>query len=187
MSAIQEAVPYNMDHYLEDEANAEKRYEYLNGQIYVMQDSNSQEQVIIDNVAACLTFGFSQLGCQVYAQDMKLRLVDQQIFYYPDVMLCCTKRDKHEVYKESPCFVAEVMSEKTESIDKREKLLAYQSFDSLQYYLAIDSREKYVEYYYRQQNTWQHTKMNGTGHFILQLNDKETRLSLSTIYAGVEL
>ena len=42
----------------------------------------------------------------------------------------------------SPCLIVEVLSESTARIDRREKLLAYQSLPSLQAYLLVEQEAR---------------------------------------------
>ena len=71
--------------------------------------------------------------------DMKVRLrvASDDAFYYPDLMLACDPEDRATYYRTRPCLIVEVLSDTTQRIDRREKLLAYTSIDSLQEYLLL--------------------------------------------------
>jgi len=135
--------------YLEGEMLANRRHEYLDGQVYAMAGANARHNLIALNVAVELRTATRGKGCQVFINDMKLRISEQRTFYYPDVMLCCDPQDNHELYREHPCLIVEVLSKSTATIDRREKLLAYQGIASLRYYLLVAANKMQVEFYQR--------------------------------------
>jgi Uma2 family endonuclease len=67
---------------------------------------------------------------------MRLRIGDDAV-YYPDVQVVCDPADTEQRYTSAPCVVVEVLSPSTESIDLREKLMAYRRLKSLQAYVII--------------------------------------------------
>ncbi|MGA7982732.1 MAG: Uma2 family endonuclease, partial [Chromatiaceae bacterium] len=94
--------------------------------------------------------------CQLFTSDMKVHLAiaGQEIFYYPDLVLSCDPNDRETYFRERPCLIVEVLSEATERIDRREKLLAYQTIPSLQEYLLVAQDKPRIEIY-RHRNDWQ--------------------------------
>jgi hypothetical protein len=83
--------------------------------------------------------------CGVFISDMKLRVEQNDAYYYPDVMLTSDPADSESLYKRSPCLVVEVLSPSTEAIDRREKLIAYRNLPSLRYYLLVAQEKRQVE------------------------------------------
>jgi Uma2 family endonuclease len=90
---------------------------------------------------------------------MKVRVKASSAYYYPDVAVTWSPRDlavdAPAYYIEAPCLIAEVLSDSTERIDRREKLLAYQQLESLNDYLLIDQDKREVEHYGRTADGWQ--------------------------------
>ena len=86
---------------------------------------------------------------------MKLRLniADKTVFYYPDLLLSCAPDDRQPYFRSRPCLIVEVLSDSTERIDRREKLLAYQTLPSLQEYVLVAQNARRVEVY-RRTNDW---------------------------------
>ena len=86
---------------------------------------------------------------------MKLRLniADKTVFYYPDLLLSCAPDDRQPYFSSLPCLIVEVLSDSTERIDRREKLLAYQTLPSLQEYVLVAQNGRLVEVY-RRANDW---------------------------------
>jgi Uma2 family endonuclease len=78
---------------------------------------------------------------------------DQKIFYYPDLVLFSDPEDREDYFVRRPCLIIEVLSEATERIDRREKMLAYQTIPSLKECLLVAQGEPHVEAY-RRRNDW---------------------------------
>jgi Uma2 family endonuclease len=162
VNQLKKIIPLTEADYLAGELTAEIRHEFVNGLVYVMAGANARHNLIALNVVTHLRNATRGSHGQVFINDMKLRLEARQTFYYPDVMLCCESDDNHDLYREHPCLLAEVLSPSTETIDRREKLLAYQAIVSLQCYMLIASSHKRVEYYQRaKEGDWYHEGRNG--------------------------
>lgn len=110
------------------------RNELVDGYLYAMTGGGDHHSEIIINLASQIRPALRGGSCRVHAQDLKLQL-GPATFYYPDVMVSCDPADNARLFRTSPCLIAEVLSPSTESIDRREKLLAYQSIQSLDAYL----------------------------------------------------
>jgi Uma2 family endonuclease len=82
---------------------------------------------------------------------MKVRVARDQAYYYPDVVVTCSERDTRadapKDYLTESTLIIEVLSESTESIDRREKMRAYASLECLREYVLVDSRAQQVEIY----------------------------------------
>jgi len=117
---------------------------------------------------------------------MKVRVQTGVIerFYYPDVMVVCQPGDAHELYKVAPCFLTEVPSPSTESVDRREKLLAYQSIPELRDYLIVSADEWYLERYRRDDlEGWWYPEYRDDG--TVKLPYLNLNLTLDDIYEGL--
>lgn len=105
-------------------------------------------------------------------------------FYYPDVVIGCDPSDTHEQYLEKPSIIFEVTSPGTESTDRREKLLAYQTLESLNHYLIVSQDQMRVEWLRRAGDHWEVLKLTKKGDCI-DFVEPEARLSLEEIYEGI--
>ena len=76
----------------------------------------------------------------------------------------------------------EVLSDSTERIDRREKLLAYQTLPSLQEYVLVAQNARRVEVY-RRANDW---KAEYFDSGKIRLDCLESSVSVDAIYADVE-
>jgi Uma2 family endonuclease len=157
MSSVRAPQPnISVEDYLAGEQHAEVRHEYIHGQVYAMTGASDRHGLIVNAMAFALTAAARRKGCQLFSSDMKLRLElgGNTIFYYPDLLLSCDPQDRDPYFRRAPCMIVEVLSASTARIDRREKLLAYQSLPSVQTYLLVEQAFQRVEVY-RRSHHWQ--------------------------------
>lgn len=172
--------------YLRLEANSSTKHEFVDGQMVALVGATDRHIRIVTNILGHLWTATRKGPCQTYTSDMKVRVQTGVIerFYYPDVMVTCQPDDVHELYKVAPCFLAEVLSPSTESVDRREKLLAYQSVPELRDYLIVSADERYLERYRRDdlEGWWYHEYRDDATVKLPYLN---LNLTLDDIYEGL--
>lgn len=146
------------EEYLAGERIASIKHEYVAGEVFAMAGTSKMHATIALNIAVALRVHLRGKPCRAYVSDMKVRVKTSPAYYYPDVAVTCSPRDlaadAPAYYIEAPCLIAEVLSDSTERIDRREKLLAYQQLDSLADYLLIDQDKCEVEHYRRTADVW---------------------------------
>jgi Uma2 family endonuclease len=73
--------------------------------------------------------------------------------FYPDIMVTCDKRDQETLgYKRFPCLIIEVLSDSTERLDRGDKFADYQTIETLQEYILINTKKPRVECFRRNQD-----------------------------------
>lgn len=136
--------------YLQMEENSSVKHEYIDGQAYAMAGASDAHVTIALNLATELRNHLRGSGCRVYISDMKARLEALNRFYYPDVMVTCDDRDREtSQYKCFPCLIVEVLSESTEAFDRGDQFADYQSLETLQEYVLINTKRQRVECFRR--------------------------------------
>jgi len=106
------------------ELSADVRHEYVGGRVFVMAGASADHNRIAGNIFRALGNHLEGHPCEAFSNDMKIR-THREVFYYPDVMVCCDPADNARYYRERPRYVFEVLSEETRRTDEREKSLAY--------------------------------------------------------------
>ena len=149
MSSLMPLVHLSVEDYLEGEKTSPVRHEYIAGQVYAMAGSSARHNGIALNLATRLRPHLRGGPCRVFMSDVKARIEALDLFYYSDVMVSCDAEDRAEYFRSRPCLIVEVTSPSTESIDRREKLLAYQKLDSLREYVLIAQDEVKAHVYRR--------------------------------------
>lgn len=173
----------SVEEYLEAENDGEHRHEYVYGEIYAMAGASVPHNLINVNITTLFKLASKGTKCRVYASDMKVR-VDEEIFYYPDVIVTC--QDIADTYYENnPCVIVEVISKSTARNDLLEKRLAYTKMESLQLYLLVDSRKRWVKGFRRVGSQWQ--EMTVIKDQPIEIPCIDTEMTLEQIYEGTDL
>jgi len=144
--------------YLEGEAASQVRHEFVAGEVFAMAGGSKAHNIISGNLFALLRAALHGSGCQTFIADMRVRIATQSSYYYPDVVVTCAPADlagdAPENHIESPSLIVEVLSPTTETIDRREKMLAYRHIASLREYVLVDQERRWVEVYRRTDAGW---------------------------------
>jgi Uma2 family endonuclease len=144
----------SVDQYLEFEANSEHRHEYIDGVVYAMAGASEKHELIKGNLFAAIHGHLRGGPCKAYSSDFKVRLqIDRKdLFYYPDVMVACSREGVASHYLHYANLVVEVLSPSTESIDRREKFLSYTQIGTLEEYALVSQEAAQITIYRRAAN-----------------------------------
>ena len=95
MEAAKQVEMLNIKDYLAGEERSPVRHEYVGGAVYAMAGASDEHIALCMNVAFALRNHLRGTPCRVQMSEGKarLRLADEDIFYYPDVMVACDPRD----------------------------------------------------------------------------------------------
>jgi Uma2 family endonuclease len=160
----------NETRYLAFEKKSELKHEYANGAVMAMAGAEEQHEVVAGNLFAVLHGHLRGKRCRVFKSDMKLRVEsdDKILFYYPDIMVVCGKRDKNTIFKERPALIIEVAS-KDWKRDYYEKLAAFLPISSLKEYVVVwpDPKKPSVTIF-RPESGLKPAEVHKKGSFTLQ-------------------
>lgn len=178
---------YTADEYLDLEQRSSIKHEFVDGEIYVMSGASRRHNLLTTNlIRHAANAAAGRKGCQVFGSDMKVHVEARNSFYYPDVSATCDPEDRGELYLTRPCFIIEVLSPSTASVDRREKRLAYATLKSLREYVIVDQDRMRIDVYPGAGSPWA-SRMLDQPQDVLELSCLGLRLALQDIYAGVEL
>ena len=127
------------DEYLRGEQSSDIRHEYDNGYMVAMVGASRAHNLITLSLASAIRSQLKGGSCRTYASDMKVRIQSKEndLFYYPDVLVSCDQAPTSEYYEEKPKLIIEVLSPSTETRDRLEKLAAYMRIPSLKEYFTV--------------------------------------------------
>jgi Uma2 family endonuclease len=146
----------SFEDYLEIEKTSEIKHEYIAGLIYAMAGASRNHNLISVNLISALHAHLRGTSCSAFMADMllKLQINNEDIAYYPDLMVDCDNENQEKLFINHPTVIIEVLSKSTKRIDLREKFFAYQTIEQLQEYIVIKQTEMEVIMYRRALN-WQ--------------------------------
>lgn len=127
-----------VEEYLEGEQLSDLRHEYFDGTVKAMAGATVRHNIAAGWVYRKLQAALAGVPCKTFISDVKIRTHARQkdLFYYPDVMVCCDPRDQHPLYREYPKLIVEVLSQ-DENKDLVEKYFAYPRIESVEEYVII--------------------------------------------------
>jgi Uma2 family endonuclease len=92
---------FTVEEYLHAEANSPTRHEYMGGYAFAMAGASEEHNIIAGNLYSLLRPHLRGSSCRVFMSDMKVKVQDD-IFYYPDLLVTCNREDNHRYFKTQP-------------------------------------------------------------------------------------
>lgn len=135
--------------YLAMEMHGDVRHEYIDGYVFAMTGASRRHNQIAINLVSIFHQHIKNTPCRIYMSDVKLKIAHRKTYYYPDIMLGCSRDETDEYALTRPCLIIEVLSDFTASTDRREKLVAYQSIPSVREYCLAAQDNCRIEKYTR--------------------------------------
>ena len=187
-----------VEDYLRIDRSEDERYEFFDGEVYVMAGESGEHGDICVNLTVALGNQLINTDCRLRAKDTKVRsgmfpvkrpLVKGMISY-PDLVVICGEPEYHDEFREvvlNPTVIIEVLSESTEAFDRSEKFHRYQLWNpTLTDYILVSQNKPLVEHYIRQTDgSWKYLFYENPARefFIESIN---SRLKVSDIFHRIE-
>jgi Uma2 family endonuclease len=187
MSAAGRLEPLDWQAYLDGEERADRKHEYVFGQVYAMAGGRVQHNRIAKNAISALDRRLAGSPCEVFGSDQKVRVRSDGgfCFYYPDAMVVCGATDPDAVFLDNPVVIVEVLSPSTRRIDEGEKKAGYLTIPSLGAYVLVDSERPGVVVWRRRGEEFQRETYADLGAAVA-LPEIDVTLPLGEAYANVE-
>lgn len=179
-----------VEEYLSLEEKSAIRHEFLGGLMHAMSGTTRRHAVVSLNIATACRAHVQGGPCLTFHEQMKVRLRvnDEELYYYPDVMVTCDRRDRDNmecVWADYPTLIIEVLSPSTQSIDRREKFLNYRQIASLQEYVLVAQKTLEV-IAFRRGVSWAPVTFRGR-EGVAELQSIGLSLPLTDIYRDTAL
>lgn len=169
----------SVEEYLEREASAEVKSEYVHGELFAMTGASIPHNLVTANVITALNKALEGKDCSVFASDAKIEIEPGAHYVYPDISVVCGDicygRDRDDVLA-NPMVIVEVLSKSTRDYDRGSKFKAYRRISSMTDYLLVDQYSISVEHFHRERRGF---------WTMAELEGEEARVKLETL--GVEL
>ena len=139
-----------------EDASAE-RHIFWDGVLYGMAGASNAHNELAANLMGELYVALRGTTCRPLGSDTRLRPLDGERFFYPDVLVRCGPPVSHpedELALTNPSAVFEVLSPSTERFDRGEKFAAYREMPSVQLIVFLRADAVNVERYERTEGGW---------------------------------
>ena len=178
------------EEYLSIERRSETRSEYLNGEVFAMVGASREHNLIVANITGELRQQLKGRPCELYPNDMRVKIPATGLYTYPDVVVVCGEplfEDEHVDTLLNPTLIVEVLSESTESYDRGKKFGHYQTVGSLAEYLLVAQDEARIEQFVKRPDAhWLYSDTRSADGF-LELSSIGCVLALKEVYDKVAL
>ncbi len=178
------------EEYLVLERQATCKSEYYDGEIFAMAGASRKHNLINIAISSALYVKFRGHSCDVYSNDMRVKIDAFGLYTYPDVVVVCDNPvfdDENKDTLLNPNVIIEVLSDSTEDYDRGTKFKMYRTLPSLTDYLLVSQNNYNVEHYGKQNaHQWYLTEYQTLSN-IIKLSTISCELALSEIYEKVEM
>jgi len=185
---LQPKISYTPEEYLAIEREAEFKSEYFDGEMFAMTGASRKHNLISLNVAASLHNRLKKSSCEVYTNDMRVKVNLTGLYTYPDIAIVCSTPEFEDAELDTlinPLVIIEILSPSTESYDRGKKFENYRTISSLAEYIMISQNRPYTEHYIRQSdNTWLFRE-TGDRAGVIYIASVECELTMEEMYAKV--
>lgn len=166
-----------------EEQRAKVRHEYVDGRLIPMPGDSSIKNLIGGNICFALREKLKGTLCKVFFEFVKVQIVENSHYTYPDVFVTCDARDLESPYiKKYPSVIVEVASPSTKVYDKTDKFLDYRKIASLRHYLVVDTERELVECFSTKDGKEWESEIYTSKNDSVPLTAINISLSLSAIY-----
>ncbi len=178
----------SVQEYLDREASAEVKSEYVHGELFAMTGASIPHNLVTANVITAFNNALDGKDCSVFASDTKIEIELGAHYVYPDVSVVCGDvlygQDRNDVLA-NPMVVVEVLSKSTRDYDRGSKFKAYRRIGSMTDYLLVDQYAIAVEHFHRERRGfWTMAELEGEEARV-KLETLEVELVLADFYRGL--
>ncbi len=178
---------YTPEEYFERDECFDGRLEYVNGEIIAMAGESPEHNKVAGNIYLNLRISFRGRSCEVYIENVRVRVSESQ-YRYPDVVALCGEPEFENTRPQTllnPMVVFEVLSSSTEHKDTGEKFDEYLQNPTLTDYVLVAQDAMRVRHVHRiSENDWQVFSYTQPED-ILHLESLDVSLTLADIYAEI--
>lgn len=167
LSTKDNAVSYSYDRkkatfeeFLEISQNSEERYEYIDGEIYLLASPTTTHQRILYEISGIFYIWFKDKKCipMIAPYDIKLsRSEVNKNVVQPDLMVICDLEEKlgeDDYYQGVPSLIVEIISPSTKSKDYIKKLDLYMSCGVNEYWIVDPTNKEVHVYAFEEKNIY---------------------------------
>ena len=174
-----EGMKVTYEEFLKIVRESENRYEYIDGQIYLLSPPKVKHQKIVMVLSSVFFAWFVNKDCIPLSSPLDITLYkeDEANVVQPDLLVICDPEniEKDDTYMGTPTLVVEVLSESTRSRDIIKKLDLYMSGGVEEYWIVNPFSEEVNIYLFKDR------EIEGSVTF------KKGEMAKSFIFQGLEI
>jgi len=169
-----------------ERTSIEIRYEFIDGQVYMLAGGTINHSIISANIIRELGTLLRGKPCRVHTSDMKVQ-VSKKRYLYPDVSVSCDNREQGTAETlRNPCLIVEVLSRSTEARDRGEKFACYRECPTVQEYVMVNTQQPAVEVFRRVSGNFWTLHIFGPGDMV-DLVSLNVSFPVTAVYENTDL
>jgi Uma2 family endonuclease len=141
------------EEFLEITENNEERYEYIDGEIFLLSSPGITHQIIHSNLYGFMLNWFRGKQCRVFSAPFDVTLAGEKPgdrnVVQPDLLIACDhyeRRNENDRYTGIPALVIEILSPQTRSRDHVKKLNVYMAGGVSEYWIVDPKEMRVIQY-----------------------------------------
>lgn len=181
--------------YLALEERSPEQYEYLRGHVYPRHHGHGPHSAmagarrwhvrLVTRLGGLLDAHLGAGPCEVYTNDMRLRVEEADGDFYPDLFVACGIDARTNLLELPDArLIVETLSPSTEGYDMGDKFEAYKLLPSLAEYVLLDTRRTAATVYRRTEGGEWLVQSVGPDD-ALELHSLGFRIAMTRLYAGI--
>lgn len=177
-----------LDEYREQEAIAQVRHEYRNGDLIEMPGGSVNHSRLLMALYVLFESMLDNADYEAFNSDMRLWIPERNQATYPDLMVVTgepiVNGDRSDEIV-NPTLIAEVLSPSTSSYDRGDKFAAYRTVPSFQEYLVVEQERPAIEHYWKTDDgRWHLEEFRGLDA-VVNLEHLPVQLAVAQLYRRV--
>jgi Uma2 family endonuclease len=173
--------------FLRWEGGTDTRYELIGGSPVAMAPPARAHGVLSVRLGATIDAGLrSRRPCMAQSEAGAVPPGRDDTFYVADLSVTCSRYQRGEQFITDPILIVEILSPSTERHDRRIKVPAYRTIDTVSEILLIDSESAYAEILRREDDRWITEVVRGQDA-ILRLSSVGLQIAMADLYEGVDI
>ena len=155
----------SLQDYIEFDRATDERWEYVNGEAFIVKAASPAHNVVKGNVFVALRAALKDRPCLAMPDGQKVSTRRTRAYHYPDVLVVCDRPfydpdDKDAI--ENPTLIVEVLSPTTADYDRGGKFVHYRTLSSLSEYMIVSTEPRLVERHRKlERGEWLMTEIHG--------------------------
>lgn len=185
----QPKIRYTLEEYLELDKNSDERFEYWDGEVFLMSGVSDEHDSIEGNLHFLLRLQLAGKNCRAFLANMRIKVPSLPPYRYGDLSALCGQARFEKIggvdVLTNPALIIEVLSTSTEAYDRVDKFTHYKSIPSFREYLLVAQHRPHITQFIKQDDgVWIHREFNDLND-VVRLDSMACEFSLSEVYQDV--
>lgn len=178
--------------YLELEATAATKHEYVNDEIVAMAGASPEHEVVKSGLDRAIGRALDAAGkrCLTFLSDTRVRIDETGLYAYPDLTVVCDRPEftsnENPPSLLNPQVIFEILSPSTAEYDQGVKRAHYRRRASLQEYVLVSSPARQIIVERRGDDGWWASRVF-EGADTVPIASLGISISMDRVYAQLEL